>query len=105
VCDSERIVDRKEAELVEVGEAIGPIEFMTRQKAITRALLSKTSNLKEKEGTEKAGKMMISHNYNRSPNVQEEKITSEDIPPRLLCASWGTFPTRPWASKPTSLSS
>ena len=33
--DLERIVDRKEAELAEVGEALGPIEFVTRKKAIS----------------------------------------------------------------------
>jgi hypothetical protein len=48
----------KEAELAAVGRALGPIEFAKRQQAIPKALLSKTSNLKEKEGTEKVSKMM-----------------------------------------------
>ena len=92
--DLERIVDRKETELAEVGEALGPIEFMTRKKAITMALLSKTSNLKEREGTDKVSKMMLSYDNDRAPNAQE-KITGEDIPPRLL----GYFPYKAMGTK------
>ena len=45
--------------------------------------------LKEKEGTEKVSKMMSTYDTNRTPNAQE-RITGEDIPPRLL----GYFPYR-----------
>jgi hypothetical protein len=38
----------KEAELAALGRALGPIKFAERQQAILKALLLKTSNLKEK---------------------------------------------------------
>ncbi len=82
-------VELKEAELAAVGRALGPIEFAKRQQAILKALLSKTLNLKEKEGTEKVSKMMSTYDTNRTPNAQE-RITGKDIPPRLL----GYFPYR-----------
>jgi hypothetical protein len=84
----------KEAQLAAVGQALGPIEFAKCQSLITKALLSKTSNLKEKEGTEKVSKMMTTCDNEKAPNAQE-KITGEDIPPRLL----GYFPYRGLGTK------
>jgi hypothetical protein len=43
----------EEYQLAEVAKALGPIELSKRQNAITKALLLKVSNLKEKDGTEK----------------------------------------------------
>jgi hypothetical protein len=87
--DFEQIVFLKEAQLAAAARALGPIEFAKRQASITKALLSKSSNLKEKDGTEKVSKMMSSYDNERAPNAQE-KIRGEDIPPRLL----GYFPYR-----------
>jgi hypothetical protein len=87
--DFQRTVELKEAELAAVGLALGPIEFAKRQQAILKALLSKSSNLKEKEGTEKVSKMMSTYDNEKTPNAHE-KITGEDMPPRLL----GYFPYR-----------
>jgi hypothetical protein len=60
-----------------------------RQQAILKALLSKTSNLKEKEGTEKVSNMMSTYDNKKAPNAHEN-ITGEDMPRRLL----GYFPYR-----------
>jgi hypothetical protein len=87
--DFEQIVVLKEAQLAAAARALGPIEFAKRQKSIRKALLSKTSNLKEIEGTEKVNKMMTTYDREKAPNAHE-KITGEDIPPRLL----GYFPYR-----------
>jgi hypothetical protein len=48
----------KEAEPAAVGQVLGPIEVTKLQKAILKVHLSKTLNLKEKEGTVKVSKMM-----------------------------------------------
>jgi hypothetical protein len=87
--DFQRAVELKEAELAAVGRALGPIEFAKRKQAIMKALLSKTSNLKEKEGTEKVSKMMSTYDNKKAPNAHE-KITGEDMPPHQL----GYFPYR-----------
>jgi hypothetical protein len=85
--DFQQTVELKEAKLAAVGQALGPIKFAKRQqailKALLKALLSKTSDLKEKEGTEKMSKMMTTYDNEKAPNAHE-KITGEDIPPRLL---------------------
>jgi hypothetical protein len=81
--DLQQILELKEYQLAEVALALGPIEFAQRQSAITKTLLSKVLNLKEKEGTEKVAKMMSTYDNNRAPNAQE-RLTGEDIPPRLL---------------------
>jgi hypothetical protein len=73
----------KEAKLATVGRALGPIEFAKRQQAILKALLSKTSNLNEKEGTEKVSKMMSTYDNEKAPSAHE-KITGEYMPPHLL---------------------
>jgi hypothetical protein len=81
--DLQQILELKEYQLAEVARKLGPIEFCKRQEAITKALLSKVSNLKEKDGTEKVAKMMSTYDDDKAPNAQE-KLTGEDVPPRLL---------------------
>jgi hypothetical protein len=88
----------KEAKLATVGQALGPIEFAKRQQAILKALLSKTLNLNEKEGTEKVSKMMSTYNNEKEPSAHE-KITGEYMPPHLLgyflCRSLGVTKNKP----------
>jgi hypothetical protein len=54
--DFQQTVELKEAKLAAIGQALGPMEFDKGQQAILKALLPKSSNLKEKEGTEKMSK-------------------------------------------------
>jgi hypothetical protein len=81
--DLQKILELKEFQLVEVALALGPIDFSKCQSAITKTLLSKVSNLKEKDGTAKVAKVMSTCDNDRAPNAQEW-LTGEDIPPRLL---------------------
>jgi hypothetical protein len=59
------------------------MEFFNRCDRIGKALLSKTSNLKEKEGIEKMREMMTAFEDNKLPNAQE-KIAGKNIPLRLF---------------------
>jgi hypothetical protein len=93
----QQTVELKEAELAAVGRALGPVEFNRRQQAILKALLSKTSNLKEKEGTEKVSKMMST--YNNERHQMHMKRSRAKTCRRIY---WDTFPIGPWASKRTS---
>jgi hypothetical protein len=92
--DFHRIVKTKEAELAAVAQELGANEYLKRQNEITEALLSKTSNLKEKDETKQVTKMMKSYDKQKTPNALE-KITGEDIPPRLL----GYFPYKAMGMK------
>jgi hypothetical protein len=81
--DLQQILELKEYQLAEVARKLGPIKFCKCQEAIMKAFLSKVSNLKEKDGTEKVTKMMSTYDNDKAPNAQE-KLTGEDIPPHLL---------------------
>jgi hypothetical protein len=72
-----------------VAQKLDSTDFSNPRERIGKALLSKRSNQKEKDGTAKVSKMMTAHDDKKSPNAQE-KIAGKDIPPGLL----GCFPHR-----------
>jgi hypothetical protein len=92
--DLQRMVMKKERELLAVAKHLGPENWLKRSKSIYESLTSKEENLREKTGKEKSNKLMARIDENKPPNYRQRK-QGEDLPPRLL----GYFPYKPMGLK------
>jgi hypothetical protein len=92
--DLQRVVLKKEKELLEVARHLGPEKFLKRSKSIYESLTSKEENLREKTGKEKSTKLIALIGETKPPNYRQRK-RGEDLPPRLL----GYFPYKPMGLK------
>jgi hypothetical protein len=90
----QRVVLKKEQELQEVAQHLGPEDYLKHSKSIYITLTSKEENLCEKIGKEKSTKMMARIDTNKLPNARQSK-QGEDLPPHLL----GYFPYKPMGLK------
>jgi hypothetical protein len=92
--DLQRVVLKKEMELLEVARHLNSEKFMKRSKSIYDSLTLKEENLREKIGKEKPTKLIARINENKPLNYRQRK-QGEDLPPHLL----GYFPYKPMGLK------